>query len=269
MVVDIVTIFPAMVDAVLAEGVIGRARERGIVDVRARDLRAFTDDRHRVVDDEPYGGGPGLVMKPEPIFRAVDAIAAERGRPDAVVLMSPQGRPFDHAEAVRLSGLERLIVICGRYEGVDERVAEALVTDEISIGDYVLTGGELPALVVVDAVVRLRPGVVGDQDSVAGDSFVRGVLDHPHYTRPAEFRGMTVPDVLMSGHHAEIERWRRQQRLRRTWMRRPELLDRADLSIDEARELSELKKSPPEESESSSAAGRASGGGAPRAIKKR
>jgi tRNA (guanine37-N1)-methyltransferase len=156
--------------------------------------------------------------------------------------MSPQGRSFDHAEAVRLSGLDRLIVICGRYEGVDERVAEALVTDELSIGDYVLTGGELPALVVVDAIVRLRPGVVGDQDSVAGDSFVRGVLDHPHYTRPAEFRGMAVPGVLMSGHHAEIEKWRRQQRLRRTWARRPELLDRAELSAEERRELQDLKE---------------------------
>jgi tRNA (guanine37-N1)-methyltransferase len=172
----------------------------------------------------PYGGGPGMVMKPEPIFRAVEAITAERGKPDAVVLMTPQGRRFNHAEAVRLSGRERIVVICGRYEGVDERVAQALVTDELSIGDYVLTGGELPALVVMDAVARLCPGVVGDEASVAADSFVQGMLDHPHYTRPAEFRGMSVPDVLVSGHHAQIERWRRMERERRTHERRPDLL---------------------------------------------
>src|SRR5262245_41474341 len=224
MTVDVITIFPAMVEAGLAEGVVGRARERGLVDIRVRDLREYTDDRHRSVDDVPYGGGPGMVMKPEPLFRAVEAVAAERGQPSAVVLMTPQGRQFSHAEADRLSRLERLVVICGRYEGVDERVAEALVTDEISIGDYVLSGGELPALVVIDATVRLVPGVVGDADSVEGESFVQGVLDHPHYTRPAVFRGMAVPDVLISGHHAEIERWRREERMRRTRARRPDLL---------------------------------------------
>jgi len=242
MTIDIVTIFPAMVEAALTEGVVARARERGVADIRAWDLRAFTDDRHRTVDDVPYGGGPGMVMKPEPIFRAVDAIVAERGQPDAVVLMTPQGRPFTHREAERLSGFQRIVVICGRYEGVDERVSEALVTDELSIGDYVLTGGELPALVVVDAVVRLMPGVVGDQASVQGDSFVRGMLDHPHYTRPAEIRGMSVPEVLLSGHHAEIDRWRRQQRLRRTLTRRPELLDDAELTIEEQRDLEALRK---------------------------
>jgi tRNA (guanine37-N1)-methyltransferase len=228
MTVDVITIFPAMVEAGLAEGIVGRARERGLIDLRVRDLREYTDDRHRSVDDVPYGGGPGMVMKPEPLFRAVEAIAAERGTPSAVVLMTPQGRRFSHAEAERLSRLERIIVICGRYEGVDERVAEALVTDEISIGDYVLSGGELPALVVIDAAVRLVPGVVGDADSVDGESFVRGVLDHPHYTRPAVFRGMAVPDVLISGHHAEIERWRRDERMRRTRARRPDLLAGAD-----------------------------------------
>jgi tRNA (guanine37-N1)-methyltransferase len=228
MTVDVITIFPAMVEAGLAEGIVGRARERGLVDLRVRDLREYTDDRHRSVDDVPYGGGPGMVMKPEPLFRAVEAIAAERGTPSAVVLMTPQGRRFSHAEAERLSRLERIVVICGRYEGVDERVAEALVTDEISIGDYVLSGGELPALVVIDAAVRLVPGVVGDADSVDGESFVRGVLDHPHYTRPAVFRGMAVPDVLISGHHAEIERWRRDERMRRTRARRPDLLAGAD-----------------------------------------
>jgi len=239
--VDIISVFPSMVEAALAEGVVGRARARGLIDVRVCDLRMFTDDRHRVVDDVPYGGGPGMVMKPEPLFRAVEAIAAERGQPSAVVLMTPQGRRFTHVEAARLSALERLIVICGRYEGVDERVAEALVTDELSIGDYVLTGGELPALVVVDAVARLRPGVVGDEASVMHDSFVRGLLDHPHYTRPAVFRGMAVPGVLISGHHAEIERWRRDQRLRRTRQRRPDLLDHATLTSEEQTDLEALR----------------------------
>ena len=265
--IDVITIFPSMVEAALAEGVVGRARERGLVDIRVRDLRTFTDDRHRVVDDEPYGGGPGMVMKPEPLFRAVEAISAERGQPSAVVLMTPQGRRFTHAEASRLSRLERLIVICGRYEGVDERVAEALVTDELSIGDYVLTGGELPALVVVDAVARLRPGVVGDEASVAGDSFVRGMLDHPHYTRPAVFRGMAVPDVLVSGHHAEIERWRRGQRLRRTWQRRPDLLEQAVLSSDEQQELRRLRASGSPEPAPGVGPRRHEGSRAPRAVK--
>ena len=230
MIVDIVTIFPQMVEPALAEGVVGRARASGLVDVRVRDLRAYTSDRHRVVDDMPFGGGPGMVMKPEPLFRAIEGISAERGAPSAVILTTPQGRRFSHAEAVRFSQMERLIIICGRYEGVDERVAEALVTDEISIGDYVLTGGELPALVVVDAVVRLVPGVVGDEGSVAADSFVDGLLDCPHYTRPAEFRGMKVPDVLLSGHHAEIARWRREQQRRRTEERRPDLSRRQELN---------------------------------------
>lgn len=244
--IDIVTIFPAMIDAALAEGVVGRAAGRGVVDVKARDLRDYTDDRHRVVDDVPYGGGPGMVLKPEPLFRAVEAITAERGAPDAVVLMTPQGRAFTHAEAARFAGMERVIILCGRYEGIDERVSEALVTDEISLGDFVVTGGELPALVVVDAVVRLVPGVVGDDNSVAADSFVRGLLDHPHYTRPAECRGRTVPDVLLSGHHAEIERWRARQRVVRTRTRRPELLAQAEvrerLTTDERRALRELEE---------------------------
>ena len=237
MTIDVITIFPAMVEAALAGGVIGRARQRGVLDVEARDLREFTTDRHRTVDDMPYGGGPGMVMKPEPIFRAVEAVAAERGAPDAVVLMTPQGRTFTQDEAVRLSQLDRIVVICGRYEGVDERVAELLATDELSIGDYVLTGGELPALVVIDAVARLIPGVVGDAESVAGESFARGRLDHPHYTRPAVFRGRAVPDVLISGHHGEIERWRRQQRARRTVERRPDLIGRHELSDEERRDL--------------------------------
>jgi len=226
MIADVITIFPGLVEAVLAEGVLGRARSRGLVEIRARDLREYTDDRHRTVDDVPYGGGPGMVLKPEPLFRAVEAIEAERGPASAVILLTPQGRPFTHVEAERLSRLDRLVLISGRYEGVDERVAEHLVTDEISIGDYVLTGGELAALVVLDAAARLVPGVVGDADSVAADSFARGELDHPHYTRPAVFKGWAVPDVLLSGHHAEVDRWRNQQRLARTRARRPDLLAR-------------------------------------------
>src|SRR5882724_339337 len=182
---DIVTIFPAMVEQALAAGIIGRAIERGTLDVKVRDLRDFTTDRHRVVDDVPYGGGPGMILKPDPIFRALDAIAAERGDGLTVIMMSPQGRRFTQAEAERLSGLEHIVLLCGRYEGFDERVRER-VTEELSIGDYVLTGGELPALVVLDTVARFVPGVVGDEQSVAEDSFSRGLLDFPQYTRPAE-----------------------------------------------------------------------------------
>jgi tRNA (guanine37-N1)-methyltransferase len=221
---DIITIFPRMVEAALTEGIVGRAREAGLLDIRVRDLREFTDDRHRTVDDVPYGGGPGMVMKPEPVFKALEAVTVERGAPDAVILLTPQGRRFSQREAERFSRLGRLVLICGRYEGVDERVAETLVTDEVSIGDYVLTGGELPALVVVDAVARLVPGVVGDAASVAGDSFATGLLAPPQYTRPATWRGRAVPEVLVSGHHREIERWRREERERRTRARRPDLL---------------------------------------------
>src|SRR6476660_3988776 len=206
MTVDIVTIFPAMIAQPLAAGILGRAIERGTLDVKVRDLRDFTTDRHRGVDDEPYGGGPGMVLKPDPIFRALDAIEAERGRPLAVVLASPQGRRFTQAEAQRLCELPHLVLLCGRYEGFDDRIRER-VTEELSIGDYVLTGGELPALVILDAVARFVPGVVGDEQSVVDDSFSRGLLDFPQYTRPAEVGALKVPDVLMSGNHADIRRW--------------------------------------------------------------
>jgi tRNA (guanine37-N1)-methyltransferase len=222
--VDIVTIFPRMVQQPLEEGIVGRAIGRGLLDVRVHDLREHTSDRHRVVDDVPFGGGPGMVLKPEPLFRAVDAIRAERGEPSAIILTSPDGRRLTHRDAERLSRLPHLVILCGRYEGVDERVRLRLATDEISIGDYVLSGGELPALVIVDAVARFVPGVVGDEESVARDTFARGLLDHAQYTRPAEFREMTVPSVLLSGHHGEIERWRRREALRRTLERRPDLL---------------------------------------------
>ncbi len=233
---DLVTIFPRFFAGPLDDGIVGRAIERGLVTVQVRDLRDFTTDRHRSVDDVAFGGGPGMVFKPEPLVRAVEAIEAECGRPDLVVLTSPQGRRFDQAEARRVAGLRHVVVLCGRYEGVDERVRDLSVTEEWSIGDYVLSGGELAALVVVDAVTRLLPGAVGDEQSVEADSFSRGLLDYPHYTRPAEFRGLRVPDVLVSGHHAAIRRWRKRQAVHRTLARRPDLLETADLD-DEEREI--------------------------------
>ena len=254
---DIVTIFPAMIEQPLAAGIIGRAIARGTLDVKVHDLRDFTTDRHRVVDDVPYGGGPGMVLKPYPIFRALDAIEAARGRPLTVILTSPQGARFTQAVAQRLSGAAHVVLLCGRYEGFDDRVRER-VTEELSIGDYVLTGGELPALVVLDAVARLVPGVVGDEQSVAEDSFSRGLLDFPQYTRPAEIAGgspaggeagasdggariLKVPDVLLSGNHAEIRRWRKREALSRTLTRRPDLLDGATLDEEETELLRELK----------------------------
>jgi tRNA (guanine37-N1)-methyltransferase len=237
---DIVTIFPAMVEQPLAAGILGRAIAAGLLDVKVHDLRTFTTDRHRVVDDVPYGGGPGMVLKPDPIFRALDAIEAARARPLYVVLTSPQGTRFTQAAAQRLSQLPGLVLLCGRYEGFDERIRER-VTEELSIGDYVLTGGEVPALVIVDAVARLIPGVVGDEQSVAEDSFSRGLLDFPQYTRPAEIDALRVPDVLMSGNHAEIRRWRKREAVTRTLQRRPDLLAGASLDEEEQEILKELR----------------------------
>jgi len=230
---DVVTIFPAMIESGLAEGVVGRARQAGLLDIVVHNLRNFTTDRHHVVDDVAFGGGPGMVLKPEPLFAASETIAEQRGPADAVLLMSPAGKPFTQADARRLTTLGHIIVLCGRYEGIDERVRQHVATEEVSIGDYVLSGGEVPALVIVDAVSRLVPGVVGDEQSVDADSFTRGLLDHPHYTRPAEFRGHRVPDVLLSGHHREIRKWRQQEALRRTAERRPELLAEAALTAEE------------------------------------
>src|SRR5918911_3239524 len=237
---DIVTIFPAMIEGPLAAGILGRAIERGTLDVRVRDLRDFTTDRHRVVDDVPYGGGPGMVLKPDPIFRALDAVEADRGTPLTVILTSPQGARLTQGHARRLSCAEHVVVLCGRYEGVDDRVRER-VTEELSIGDYVLTGGELPALVIVDAVARFVPGVVGDEQSVADDSFSRGLLDFPQFTRPAEIANLRVPDVLLSGNHADIRRWRKREALCRTLERRPELLATAQLDDEERAILRELR----------------------------
>lgn len=238
--VDIVTIFPRMVQAPLEEGIVGRAIDRGLLDVRVHDLREHTTDRHRVVDDVPFGGGPGMVLKPEPLFRAVEYIRDTRGDPGAVILTSPDGQPLTHAHARRLSGLAHIVVLCGRYEGVDERVRRHLATEELSIGDYVVSGGELPALVIVDAVARLVPGVVGDEQSVARDSFAGGLLDYPQFTRPADFKGMTVPAVLLSGHHRDIERWRRREALARTLERRPDLLEQVTLDAADRALLAEL-----------------------------
>ena len=250
---DLLTIFPEFFAGPFDFGIIKRARQQGIIEVGIHDLRSFTFDKHHQVDDRPFGGGDGMVMKPEPVFRAVETLLADRagrtgetgetektdGRRDAVVLLSPQGRVFHQAEAARLAReCSRMILICGRYEGVDERVVESLITDEISIGDYVLTGGELPAMVLVDAVTRLLPGALGSETSAVHDSFVAdagGLLDYPHYTRPAEFRGMRVPDVLISGHHAEVARWRRRAALRKTWKRRPDLLAQARLTEEDRR----------------------------------
>jgi tRNA (guanine37-N1)-methyltransferase len=238
--IDVVTIFPKMVRGPLEEGIVGRAIGRGLLDVRVHDLRDHTTDRHRVVDDVPFGGGPGMVLKPEPLFRAVDAIREQGSAPEAVILTSPDAPRFSHGDAERLSRLRHVVVLCGRYEGVDERVRLHLATEELSIGDYVVSGGELPALVIIDAVARFVPGVVGDEDSVARDTFARGLLDFAQYTRPAEFRGMAVPPVLLSGHHAEIERWRRREALRRTLERRPDLIDGERLDAEDRRLLQEL-----------------------------
>jgi tRNA (guanine37-N1)-methyltransferase len=221
---DVVTIFPRMVEAALAEGVVGRARTEGTIDVRVHDLRDYTDDRHRVVDDVPFGGGPGMVLKAEPLYRAVEAVRARWAGGGLVVITSPAGRRFDQAAAQRMAEIGRVAWLCGRYEGIDERLGAAVGAEEWSIGDYVVSGGELPALVMLDAVARLVPGVVGDAQSVAEDSFSAGRLDHPHYTRPAVWRDVAVPDVLVSGHHGEIERWRRQAAEARTRARRPDLL---------------------------------------------
>src|SRR5687767_2667902 len=231
-----------MIEAGVAEGVISRGIGRGLLDIQVHDLRDHTTDRHRSVDDVPYGGGPGMVMKPEPLVRVVEHIGTTRGVPDAVILLTPQGRPFRQVEAVRLSGLSHVVLLCGRYEGMDERVLELVATEELSIGDYVVSGGELPALVVVDAVSRLVPGVVGDEQSVEEDSFSHGLLDYPHYTRPSEFAGRKVPDVLLSGHHAEVRRWRRKAALERTLERRPDLLADAVLDDNDRALLDEIRK---------------------------
>jgi tRNA (guanine37-N1)-methyltransferase len=239
---DIVTIFPEFFVGPFDHGIVRRAREAGVVEIGVHDLRRWTHDRHQVVDDRPFGGGAGMVLKPEPLVEAVEALRADSGNA-VVALTTPQGKLFDQREAERFARFDHVVLLCGRYEGVDERVVEAVVDEEISIGDVVLSGGELAACVVVDATVRLLPGALGCERSAEEDSFSGqgGLLDCPHYTRPAEFRGMRVPDVLLGGNHGEIAKWRRYQSLERTLRRRPDLLERADLSEDDRRYLDKLK----------------------------
>jgi tRNA (guanine37-N1)-methyltransferase len=236
---EVFSLFPQLLQPYLEASIIQRAIQNNLLEVYLHDIRAWTADRHHVTDDAPYGGGGGMVMKPAPVFAAVESVL---GTPPVspVILMTPQGRLFTQKVASELVRFPRLAIICGRYEGIDERIREHLVTDEISIGDYVLTGGELPALAVIDAVARLIPGVLGDPDGAIDDSHASGLLEYPHYTRPLNFRGWTVPDVLLSGNHAEITRWRRRQSLERTLKRRPDLLQSAPLSAADREYLEKL-----------------------------
>ncbi len=239
---DVLTLFPAVLSAYLNESILKRAQTKGLLEVKLCNIRDFTDDPHRTADDSPYGGGAGMVLKPEPIFRAMDALNPE-GRPRRVIMLSPQGRQFTQRMAEEFAREERRFVfICGRYEGIDERV-RTLIDGEVSIGDYVLTGGELAALVVIDAVTRLLPGAVGDERSVEDESFTWGLLDYPHYTRPREFRGLAVPDVLLSGDHERIRRWRRREALKKTLEVRPDLLEEMELTELDREILKELKSS--------------------------
>lgn len=235
---DILTLFPEMFEGPFTSSILKRARERGLIEINLINIRDFSPNKHRTVDDTPYGGGAGMVIGPEALCGAIEHASRE---PCRTVLMCPQGRPFNQQTALSLAAENRIVLICGHYEGIDERVRENLVTDEISIGDYVLTGGELPAMVVVDAVSRLIPGVLGESASAVDDSFRTGLLEYPHYTRPREFRGQGVPEVLLSGHHGEIRKWRRRQSLLRTLERRPELLKEAALAPEDREILKKLQ----------------------------
>lgn len=241
---DVLTLFPDMVAPVLGQSMLKRAQEKGLLHVTVRNLRDFTDDRHKVADDVPYGGGAGMVMKAEPILRAVDVLMREAqvcGETIRLLFPSPHGRPFTQDYAQRLAGeARRMVILCGHYEGIDERVRTALAPEEVSVGDYVLTGGELPALVLIDAATRLVPGVLGDPQSMVEESFSDSLLEYPHYTRPAEVRGLGVPEVLLSGHHEAIRLWRRKQALRSTYLRRPDLLRDRVLTNEDQRLLNEL-----------------------------
>lgn len=242
---DVVTIFPRMFDAIMDEGIVARAAGNGVLEIAIHDLRDHAPDKHRSTDDEAYGGGAGMVMLAEPAFRCVDHIRALPGREVArpwIIELSPQGKPFDQAKAVELSGREWMVLLCGRYEGFDQRVRDAVVDEEISIGDFVVTGGELPAMIVIDAVSRMVDGVVGKRNSVEADSFYEGLLDYPHYTRPAEIRGAKVPEVLLSGHFENIRRWRKEQSLAATLRKRPDLLRTARLDDEARRMIDALRK---------------------------
>lgn len=236
--IDVLTLFPNMFETIMSESMMWKARENNLLDFHAHDIRDYTQDKHRKVDDTPYGGGGGMVLKPDVVVRAVESVKGEAATP--VILMSPQGRVFSHQIAVELSQHDKLILLCGHYEGFDERIRDLVVTDEISIGDYVLTGGELAAMVVIDAVARQIPGLLGADGAQHRDSHADGLLEGPHYTRPAEFRGLGIPDVLKNGNHAHIDQWRRRQAIKRTWQNRPDLLLNADLTEDEKYYLAQL-----------------------------
>ena len=237
---EVFTLLPEVFPPYLESSILLRARQRGLVSVDVHNIRDYTHDKHHMTDDTPYGGGGGMVMKPEPVFEAVEAILGpEPACP--VIMLTPQGRVFSQSIAEELSHYEKIALLCGRYEGMDERIREHLVTDEISIGDYVLTGGELPALILIDAVSRLLPGVLGDPDGAMDDSHATGLLEYPHYTRPSEFRGWKIPEILLSGDHGKIEKWRREQAILRTLARRPDMLEHADLTESERKFLSDQK----------------------------
>ena len=239
--IDVISIFPPMFESVREYGIPGRAIRAGLLTLRVWNPRDYTEDKHRSVDDRPYGGGPGMVMRPEPLARAVAAARADSSESAGVLYLSPQGRRLDHAGVIALAQRQRLILLAGRYEGVDERLLQAVVDEEWSIGDYVLSGGELPAMVLIDAVVRQLPGALGDEDSAEQDSFAGGLLDCPHYTRPEVYDGRRVPEALLSGDHGRIRRWRLQQALGRTWLRRPDLLQRVELNPEEQQLLREFQ----------------------------
>ncbi|TFE02736.1 tRNA (guanosine(37)-N1)-methyltransferase TrmD [Jeotgalibacillus salarius] len=239
--IDILSLFPAMFEGVFGESILKKAAEKGAVEYAVTDFRQFANNRHNSVDDYPYGGGAGMVLKPEPIFNAVNHLKKEAESAPRVILMCPQGERFNQKKAEELSKEEHLIFICGHYEGYDERIRDHLITDEISIGDFVLTGGELGAMVVTDSVVRLLPEVLGNDQSAVKDSYSSGLLEHPHYTRPANYEGMTVPDILLSGNHAKIDEWRMKESLRRTYTRRPDLLKEINLTDEQKRWIDEFK----------------------------
>jgi tRNA (guanine37-N1)-methyltransferase len=239
MIFEILTLFPEMFTGPFTESMLKRAQDAGLLSIHLHNIRDHTTDKHHVTDDTPFGGGGGMVMKAEPLLAAIESARAD----SPVILMTPQGRPFTQGVAGELSQYERLVIVCGRYEGVDERARDFGIDDEISIGDFVLTGGELPAMILVDAIARLIPGVLGAENGAAQDSYATGLLEHPHYTRPAELRGASVPAVLLEGHHAKIDAWRRRESLRRTWQRRPDLLLTASLSKDERWFLADLAES--------------------------
>ena len=246
---EVFTLLPEVFPPYLESSILKRAAQRGLIDVRIHNIRDYTHDKHHVTDDTPYGGGGGMVMKPEPIFEAIETVLGLTPHPSPpepdsnipIILLTPQGRVFDQRVAEELSNYERIALLCGRYEGVDERIREHLVTDEISIGDYVLTGGELPALMIIDAVSRLLPGVLGDPTGAEDDSHSMGLLEYPHYTKPSSFRDWSVPEILLSGDHAKIDKWRREQALTRTYNKRPDMLDKKELSIEDKKFIENLK----------------------------